>query len=244
MSNIKTDWRCFEKNTAIINKGSKNEKSEEIQIIATVKYGEKNIVLDHPSMTAVLLSLSNKLWQASIESLSNDDLFLNLPHGDFDETHEPANLAEFIDIFEMRMGSIVFAHTAIESYANEKIPEDYIYRKISKNKTEIYDKDQIERHLSLDLKLGEILPEILNIESPKGDKIWNKYIKIKELRDRIVHIKHDDRRSTIYNEGNKIWDALLNIDNPNFAIEAKEIISYYLSGNEIKKSEWHGDAPF
>jgi hypothetical protein len=72
---------------------------------------------------------------------------------------------------------------------------------------EIYDKSQVERHINLDDKISIILPSILEVKTPKGTAVWQEYIQLKKLRDRIIHMKSDDRKSTGPEE-NTIWHEL------------------------------------
>ena len=68
------------------------------------------------------------------------------------------------------MASIIFAYTAIEAFANEEIPEDYIYKAETRSSEILiaYQKDSIERRISLDEKLGSILPKTKNLPTPKN----------------------------------------------------------------------------
>ncbi len=106
--------------------------------------------------------------------------------------------------------------------------DHFIFRSKRRDKkcTEEYTKEQAER-LSLETKLYELLPEIFKLPSPKGNAIGHRYKSLEKLRDRIIHMKSKDRRSSLPGEEN-VWKELLVKSSPNVAIEAKEIIGYYL----------------
>lgn len=90
---------------------------------------------------------------------------------------------------------IISLFTSIESFINSRIPDNYIYIVETKQKTETFNKNQIERYLDFNTKLKEILPNIFTKyfkDSPKFVHIMN----LKEFRDMLVHIKSDGDGST------------------------------------------------
>ena len=107
---------------------------------------------------------------------------------------------------------------------------------------EIYDKSQVERHINLDDKISIIFPSILEVKTPKGTAVWQEYIQLKKLRDRIIHMKSDDRKSTGPEE-NTIWYELFKPIVPHRV--AKDIIdyllpiTYYLLSSTEKKPLWY-----
>ena len=66
------------------------------------------------------------------------------------------------------MALLVFAYTALESFANDEIPDKFTYSVEETKSTEVYNKSQIERFLSMQVKLGDILPGVCSVPSPKG----------------------------------------------------------------------------
>jgi len=181
-----------------------------------------------PNVTAMCLDQSYTAWKSSQHFLQEAQ-FLEFPNTDGHEgTIRPKEDTLFFDLVQMRMIAIVFAYTALESFANESIPDHFIFRSKRRDKkcTEEYTKEQAER-LSLETKLYELLPEIFKLPSPKGNAIGHRYKSLEKLRDRIIHMKSKDRRSSLPGEEN-VWKELLVKSSPNVAIEAKEIIGYYL----------------
>lgn len=72
----------------------------------------------------------------------------------------------------------------------------------------VYVKDEIERKINLDEKFHIILPNIYNVPSPKGKKVWGHYKEIKKVRDRIIHLKSIDRKAS-GPEDETIWGIML-----------------------------------
>lgn len=211
---------------------------EPVKAISIVKYGSNKISFGLPNTTAMFLNKSYKFWKEADSILKNIQ-FINSRH--------IKNETDVFNFFENIMASIVFAYTSLESFANEKILEDHIYtqERADKRCAETYSKEQIERFLSLDIKLDKILPEILGISSPKKKRLWNKYIELKNLRDRIIHMKSIDRKSSDPKKEipDSIWRYLLKKDIPNMSASAKEIISYYFS-KEKEAPRWFKKCPF
>lgn len=131
------------------------------------------------------------------------------------------------------MACIIFAYTALEAFANSQIPDDYVYimNRSDKKCVEQYSKSQIERFISLDTKLGDILPEIMGLASPKGTSTWEKYLSLKKLRDEIIHCKS----APTTQETNQIFKDLFSETVANPCLEAKDIIGYFL--NSLKPSD-------
>ena len=202
-----------------------------------------------PNVTALCLDVAYTTWVESQHFLQ-DENFLKFPKPFTSEN--TVILTEdtiFFDLLQRRMIAIVFAYTALESFANESIPDHFIFRGKSRDKksgTEYteYTKDQTERLLSLETKLYEVLPIIFKLPPPKGRTTGQKYKSLEKLRDRIIHMKSKDRRSSIVGEEN-IWKELLDKSSPNVAIEAKEIIGYYLNSLEEKdRPRWYIEFPW
>lgn len=216
-----------------------------ITVIEIMNYGENTLTFGLPNMTALFINYSYKTWKETGKLLV-DDSFLPNPSKNFPlGSIYPKSNSLIFNLLEKRMASIVFAYSALESFCNESIPDDYNFEQERSDKkfTEKYNKEQIENVLSLDVKLGIILPAIFKIDSPKGKTIWNRYSKLKELRDRIIHIKSKDRKSSPP-DVNTIWKELLKRTHPNFALEAKDIIGYFLSSLPLdKQARWFKKFP-
>jgi hypothetical protein len=185
-------------------------------------------------MTSLFLSQAYEDWTASQHFLT-EEKFLDKPDGtDISTVIYPKEDYIFFSLLQQRMVAIVFAYTALESFANESIPDSYVFKRLRDDKkcTEEYNKLQTE-HLSLDIKLHEVLPPIFGVTSPKGTELWQKYIFIKKLRDRIIHMKSKDKEPS-QPKDNTIWGELLNKSHPNFALEAKAVIGYYIDTLPVK----------
>lgn len=98
------------------------------------------------------------------------------------------------DYLEKIQISIVFSYTALETFCNLSIPENYNYKfKDNKGIIHSYDKDTIERWLSLQEKISNILTNIYNTNKIKTEKFWNYFIRLEECRNNIIHQKSIER---------------------------------------------------
>ncbi len=102
---------------------------------------------------------------------------------------EPA-LNEIYNFYGVTSGFVIFLFTAIESFVNNVIPDDFEFIKKMNHKTEIYTKDQIQEAIDFKTKLKEVLPQatgknFFQNSTPTNEKIW----KLKEFRDEIIHTK-------------------------------------------------------
>jgi len=152
---------------------------------------------------------------------------------------------EIFDYFERLFGSIVFAFTAIESFANEYIPDDYVYiREKSDGSQESLDKSQIERRVSLAEKVSKILPDVFNIQFSKQKNIWHEYKKLENRRDRIIHMKSTDRKSATKDK-ETIWNTLFTEPIFNGTKIAEDIISYFIESLPLNKQpRWYLKYPY
>ncbi len=95
------------------------------------------------------------------------------------------------DYLEKVQVAIVFGYTALETFANLSIPSDYEYKKKNKSKGihELYEKESIERWLSLKEKIQYILTDIYNTEKVEKQKWWGHFSNLEKLRNDIIHQK-------------------------------------------------------
>ena len=101
------------------------------------------------------------------------------------------------DYIEQLQTAIVFGYTALETFANLSIPDDYTYEttKNPKGIIETYDKTAIERWLSLKTKLQYILKEIYETKNPEHQKWWGHFSNLEKHRNDIIHQKSIDSTS-------------------------------------------------
>lgn len=193
-----------------------------------------------PNIAALLLSFAKGLWVQSRDLVGHFDA--TAPNGARVATAD----GPILDILERRMGVVVFSFTALEAFANEVIAEaydrgTYRYTRRFKKQMQTMSLIDVERHTSLDDKLDIILPAILCVKSPRGGLRWQLYLNLKELRDRIIHCKKQDRGSTSPGDMT-LWEKLADDNFRDFADDAKVIIDHYWASQG--QHRWYRKWPF
>jgi hypothetical protein len=162
---------------------------------ASVEKG-KEITYFCPNNIAVLLSISSKSLSKAKELY---DKFFNAPSIEYRLEKIEGNKMTFLnrisstvcDYIEHMQTALVFAYTALETFANLSIPEGYLYHTENKSKgiKETYDKEAIERWLSLKFKVQYILREIYGTEKVERQKWWGHFSNLEKYRNDIIHQK-------------------------------------------------------
>jgi len=193
-----------------------------------------------PSSPGLFLSLALN-FKKQVDKINLNNCFDIHPHpqGTWPEDH-----TNLFDFFELMVGQIIFSYTAIETFSNIRIPKDYKFqvKRIDPKSTKEYNKDQVERRISLDNKLDLILTEIENVDSPKNDKdLWKNFIKHKGLRDRLIHLKSVDMNSS-GPEINTIWGDLLRHHKTDFVTNSHKLIGHFIEHKN--GSRWFKKFPY
>jgi len=212
-------------------------KGTQVTFVSTVQIKKKkHLTIALPNATALCLNISRRSWAQAKDLRKNAKIDSSLKSEVGFKCHSDA-----FDYIERVMESVVMAFTALEAFANEVVPEEYEYHSLRKSEVilETMNKTQIERWISLDEKLTSILPEILKVKSPKGTRSWQGYQSLKKVRDRIIHMKKEDRRSS-GPEIPTLWHELFKVGSP--FIQAKDIIDYFVKAMEVSP-RWHSEYP-
>jgi hypothetical protein len=211
-----------------------------VELAGPVRFDGKCVHIMPPNAAALFLSHS---WRSRGVAVA---LLAELrPEFKADTKIDGAIEGRVFDAVENLVATVVFAFSAVEAFANEMIPDEYVYRtqRVDGRCTEEYDKGQVERSVALDTKLTEILPKIMRSTNPKGSETWQRYVALKRLRDRIVHLKSTDR----YPKGGSdaeswVWRTLLEpwvLDAPSVA---RTLIDNYWPGG-TRKPRWLHHCP-
>jgi len=204
--------------------GEVSEKGSRITVVTVAKLNSKKLVtIPVPNGSAILLSASKKSYSRAkaLRKKSNIDSSIK-------RNVEFLSEEDAFDYLEDTIQSIILSFSAIEAFANEVIPEDFQYAHYRKSKIilETANKQQIERHISLEEKLSQVIPEVLGIPSPKTHKSWSDFKVLKKLRNRIIHMKSQDRKSS-GPENDTLWHELIKLNTPHKT--AFEVIKYFTS---------------
>ena len=211
----------------LVPKGARVTQSSIIQLTK-----KKCLTIPLPNATALLLNASTKAFAEARTIRSESGIDKSIQAGVSFANDETA-----FDYIERMMEAIVLAFTALEAFVNEAIPQDFIYPRFVQSAVilEPTKKDEIERYVPIDEKLSSVLPEILKCPSPKGSRCWQGYKSLKETRDRIVHMKTKDRKSS-GPEVDTIWKAIFTTPAPHITVKA--VIDHFAKHMKSKPI-WH-----
>jgi len=156
----------------------------------------KEITYFCPNNIALLLSICSKSLDKAKELQVK---FFQPPSAEFrlDKVKEDRKIflnrvsSIVCDYIEYIQAAVVFAYTALETFANLSIPEGYLYHTENKSKgiRETYDKEAIERWLTLKVKIQYILREIYSTKKVEDQKWWGHFSNLEKYRNDIIHQK-------------------------------------------------------
>lgn len=134
--------------------------------------------------------------------------------------------SQIFEFYGLSNGFIIFLFTTIEAFLNKLIPENYEYKKIQKNKTEIYNHQQIQQYLSFDEKRTKILIKITGKDFSKKYPKKNEHIlNLKAFRDSIVHTKTTNG----INKYGEISKAALNFKYQETILAVRDFLNFYIN---------------
>ena len=156
----------------------------------------KEITYFCPNNIAMLLSVNSKSLEQA-KTLYSD--FFQNPSIEFELKKIKSDKKAFLngissrvcDYIECIQTAIVFGYTALETFANLSIPDEYTYetRNGAKGIKEIYNKKAIERWLNLKVKFQYILKGIYETKKPESQKWWGYFSNLERYRNDIIHQK-------------------------------------------------------
>jgi hypothetical protein len=198
---------------------------------------KKHLNIPVPNATAICLKISHQRYNEAREIRENSRIDKSLK-----KTVTFNSDSDAICYIELMFESIIMAFTALEAFANEYIPEDYEIWEKKKNDIilEKKDKKDIERFSSTMDKFHRILPDVLGIDSPKGTKCWQNLVALKKIRDRVIHMKTDDRLSS-GPEKSTIWNSIFRLEQPHK--QAFSVVKYFVDSTK-DKPRWYKKCEF
>ena len=190
----------------------------------TVKHGNLEVTFVPPNNIALSLSIYKKNLLSAVR-LKNE----LLKYLDKENNLLKENIKLLYDYFENIQTTVVFIYNAIETFSNHSIPNNYKYEKTNhKGIKEVYSKNEIERWIQTSEKIGDILPDIMNIKSPKNKHFWSDFKKLEKIRNDIIHPKSFKTAALLETLLQKNIVEILN--------SAVELLNYFISldaGNQL-----------
>lgn len=147
-------------------------------------------------------------------------------------------LADLYYFFEQAMITATMSFQALELFANAIIGRRATGKvRVKRKQGEIeLSPAQAERQLSTEEKFGQVLPSVLNVPSPVGNRTWQRFKRLKSSRDSTVHLKSVDMFTRNQVDRESLFFHFLNTDCREYPGDAIKVIAHYLPGN--KKPRW------
>lgn len=220
------DWRLHDATDVISIAGGgarypEGSKSTLIPMDSLELPDGQTLAFPLPNATALMLHASERSYRSAQQLLAQagrrSSGFVHLQ-----------SISEAMDVAEDLALSALMAYTALECFANEWIPAWVTYRKrLRGGQYKTLEKEEIERELSLRAKFDQVLPTVFQVKSPKGQQIWEAFVKLEETRNRVVHMKHADREPS-ERGADTVWKRLFTLPAPH--ITAKRMVDWYVAG--------------
>lgn len=181
---------------------------------------KQTLTISIPNASALLLNVARRAF-ADAQHIRLEHVMLQTRATSI-TLEDPQAFAYLEHMFE----AIICAHTAVEAYVNELLPEDLSYdRKNKQGVIETLSKPEVERRASLIEKVSAILPTALGVRSPKGvHRAYSDLQALIKVRDRLIHMKSIDRKSS-GPDVDTIWHRLLVCESP--IDQAMSVIRYF-----------------
>ncbi len=191
-----------------------------------------------PSAPALFLNLAHKAF-LSYRGLNVYSLFDRHPSGLWPDNH-----GRLFNYFEAFSAHVIFTFMALESFANEMLPDGVEYDVVLDDvRGEMrYTGEDVELKMSLEQKLTLVLPEVLQVSSPKGLHTWRDFKTLQKTRHRLVHLKRIDRRRKSDDKTPTIWGYMLNNATVPFCDQAHKLMGHY--GAAVTGRRWHEKYPY
>lgn len=189
-----------------------------------------------PSAIAMAFNIAVESSKKAIqlrETLALKDVIT--PHGK-GKTIAHENLAHLYNYFEYCMSSIIFSFQSIESFSNCEIVSPL--NLTIKKKQAILSAYDIQRNLSTDDKIDKVLPIIFQVKTPKGTKIWDDFIELKNIRDSTIHLKSTKNVTQDSIDTESLFFHFFNNTPTLFPKSAYNIIAYFIINSNRSKPRW------
>lgn len=140
-------------------------------------------------------------------------------------THQ--SLPTLFDYFEQCMIAVAFSFQSLEAFSNQVIQAHVkgTFRVLRKGQPRELSADDLERETPTEEKLATVLPSLLTIKSPKGQRLWERFVELKRVRDSTIHLKSLDAQSRL--DAESLYFQFLNHNAKEFPRAALEMIQHF-----------------
>jgi hypothetical protein len=194
----------------VVFNDKKSKSLISLQETSSVTIEGKRVLFSRPNNVALFASITQR------ESFAAGEILATTIHDALSRDRDPIVLTDeesskLYDYLERIQTAVLASYTSVESLANLAIPDDYLIERTNqKGIKETWNKASIERWMSTGEKIGDVVPRILGVPSPKSQKFWSRFARLEELRDAIIHQKQSSGETSMNEE--LLLSRLLNRD--------------------------------
>ena len=141
---------------------------------------------------------------------------------------QTSDLAGLYDYFECCMAAAVFSFQSIEAFCNWEISLHLKGKfKLQRKKgIEEVGTEELQRKASTDEKVATVLPLLLGVTNPKGSKLWQDFVTLKQVRDSTTHMKAHDQYTDRIDEESLLFQ-FFNHDAAEYPQTAISVMKYF-----------------
>ena len=184
-----------------------------------------------PSPTAMALNVASVAASTAV-ALKTQIVFSNMvsPIGTVKSVVNET-LPYLFNYFEQCMIAVTFSFQSLEAFANQiiqsRLKATYQVQRRDGTPRDL-SPDELERQASTEEKLATILPDLLGVKTPKGQKLWERFVKLKRVRDSTIHLKTVDAESKL--DAESLFFQFLNHNAKEFPRAALDMIDHFREG--------------
>jgi len=148
---------------------------------------------------------------------------------DLNKELDETGINQVYHFYAATSGFIIFLFTSIESFINQQIPSDYVYKNVLPKRSELYTQEQIYFSVDFETKIKKVLPQVtgkmdyLAKVSEKTTRILN----LKHFRDEIIHTKPETQVLNPEIHYEKLITKSLNFDYSKTLDAVASFMNYY-----------------
>lgn len=139
------------------------------------------------------------------------------------------SISDLYYFFEQSIISVTMSFQAIELFANAVIGRRATNNIVVKRKggDQTMTPTEAERALSTEEKIGQVLPNIVGVASPRGIRVWQSFKTLRVGRDATVHLKSKDLYTRNDIDRESLFFYYLNHDVRKSPAAAIKVISHF-----------------
>ena len=131
------------------------------------------------------------------------------------------------------MVAVLFSYQGVEAFCNDVLMRasgDGIEIKTKKGDRKRVTRREAERQQSTSEKLGNLVPRILSIPTPKGKAVWEHFLSLQHTRDEVVHLKNQlIHAKDPKQDSDKVLIQLIADDPRKWPLTTMQILDYFVT---------------